>query len=175
MQARAFRKAVTMDDAGVLEQVIGVLESLGAAYCVIGGQGVNAYVEPLVSLDLDIVVATTDLDRVLAALPAEARVERFPHSVNMSMAGSNVRVQFQTDPRYATFPERAQTKEVLGLAMRVAAVEDILAGKVWAASDEARRASKRLKDLTDIARVLERYPELRNQVPAAILEKITLR
>ena len=74
-----------MDDAGVLEQVVQLLESLDVPDCVIGGQGVNAYVEPLVSLDLDVVVAASDLDRVLAALPAAARIERFPHSVNMAM------------------------------------------------------------------------------------------
>jgi hypothetical protein len=164
-----------MDDAGVLEQVVRVLESLDVPYCIIGGQGVNAYVEPLVSLDLDVVVAAVDLDKVLAALPAAARIERFPHSVNVSMGGSDVRVQFQTDPRYGEFPARATTKEVLGLPMRVAAVEDLLAGKVWAASDGARRASKRLKDLTDIARLLEEYPQLRKHIPQTILEKITLR
>jgi hypothetical protein len=175
MQARAFQRAVTMDDAGVLEQVVQLLESLRVPYCIIGGQGVNAYVEPLVSLDLDVVVAASDLDRVLSALPAAARIERFPYSVNMAMAGSNVRVQFQTDPRYDAFPSRAETKQVLGLPMRVAAVEDVLAGKVWAASDETRRTSKHLKDLADIARLVERYPDLRQHVPQSILDKVTRR
>jgi hypothetical protein len=175
MRARTFQRAVTMDEADVLEQIVRLLESQSVAYCVIGGQGVNAYVEPLVSLDLDIVVAASDLDRVLAALPDGARIERFPPSVNMSMPGSNLRVQFQTDPRCGAFPERAQMQEVLGLRMKVAAVEDVLAGKIWAASDATRRTSKRLKDLTDIARLLEQYPNLRTDVPPAILEKITLR
>jgi hypothetical protein len=35
---------------------------------VIGGQGVNAYVEPLVRLDLDIAVATADRDRTARLL-----------------------------------------------------------------------------------------------------------
>jgi len=172
MQVQAFRKAVTMDDAGALELLVGVLESTGASYCVIGGQGVNAYVDPLVSLDLDVVIAAADLDRVLAALPPGAVVERFPHSVNVSMPGSAVRVQVQTDARYLAFPSRATAKTVLGLSMRVAAVEDLLAGKVWAAGDPERRASKRQKDLADIARVLERFPHLRSAVPPSILEKL---
>lgn len=161
-----------MDDAGVLELLIGVLESTGASYCVIGGQGVNAYVDPLVSLDLDIVITAADMSRVLAALPAGADIERFPHSVNVSLPGSAVRVQFQTDARYLPFPSRATTKAVLGLTMRVAAVEDLLSGKVWAAGDPERRASKRQKDLADIARLLERFPNLRGMVPASILEKL---
>jgi hypothetical protein len=172
MQARAFHKAVTMDDAGVLEQIVQLLESLHVSYCVIGGQGVNAYVEPLVSLDLDVVVAASDLQRVLAALPANAQIERFQHSVNVSIPGSGLRVQFQTDPRYLPFTARAVMKDVLGTAMRVASVQDILAGKVWAAGDETRRASKRQKDLADIARLIEHFPELRAQVPPAILDKL---
>lgn len=41
-----------------------------------------------------------------------------------------------------------------------------------AASDETRRPSKRQKDLADIARLLEVHPELRDAVPAEILERL---
>jgi len=42
-------------------------------------------------------------------------------------------------------------------------------GKVWAAQDRQRRASKRQKDLADIARLLEAYPGLGSLVPAEVL------
>jgi hypothetical protein len=48
----------------------------------------------------------------------------------------------------------------------------VLQGKVWAAGDETRRPSKRQKDLADIARLLEAFPELRASVPAAILDRL---
>jgi hypothetical protein len=54
----------------------------------------------------------------------------------------------------------------------VARVEDVLQGKVWAASDASRRASKRQKDLADIARLLEEFPRLRGSVPEAILQRL---
>jgi hypothetical protein len=54
----------------------------------------------------------------------------------------------------------------------VAALEDVLQGKVWAALDPERRGSKRQKDLADIARIIETYPELRERVPAEILERL---
>jgi hypothetical protein len=41
-------------------------------------------------------------------------VEAFTHSLNTSSPGSNLRVQFQADPRYADFVERASIREVLG-------------------------------------------------------------
>jgi len=172
VQALAYWKTVTADSAGFLNRILEVLASSGAQYCVIGGQGVNGYVEPVVSLDLDIAVATDDLPRVEALLRKHFRVEPFPHSLNVSMEGSDLRVQLQTDPRYSEFVARAQPRPVLGLTLPVAAVEDVLRGKVWAAVDPKRRPSKRQKDLADIARLLEAYPDLRAQVPADLLARL---
>jgi hypothetical protein len=172
MQASSFWKAVTMDQVNFLEALISLLEESGVRYCVIGGQAVNAYVEPLVSLDLDLAVAAEQLERVEAALRERFEVERFAHSVNVSMSGSDLRVQVQTDPRYAPFVERASRREVLGVQLPVAAVEDVLQGKIWAAMDPERRASKRRKDVLDVERILEWRPELRNQVPEEILRRL---
>jgi len=36
----------------------------------------------------------------------------------------------------------------------VASLEDVLKGKIWAYSDEARRKSKRQKDLADMSRII---------------------
>ena len=54
----------------------------------------------------------------------------------------------------------------------MAAVDDVLRGKIWAAQDSTRRASKRQKDFADIARLIEAFPELREQVPPAILARL---
>jgi hypothetical protein len=56
--------------------------------------------------------------------------------------------------------------------MRVAHVEDVLQGKVWAALDPERRASKRQKDLADIARLVEAYPHLRATLPIEIANRL---
>ncbi|MFQ5829852.1 MAG: nucleotidyl transferase AbiEii/AbiGii toxin family protein [Candidatus Methylomirabilia bacterium] len=88
------------------------------------------------------------------------------------MPGSDLRVQVQTDPRYAPFVDRATIREVLGLHLPVARLEDLLQGKVWAAMDETRRSSKRQKDLADVARLLESYPTLRGQIPAEVLSNL---
>jgi hypothetical protein len=54
MQASEFWKAVTVDESGFLDRLLDLLEREKVRYCVIGGQAVNAHVEPLVSLDLDL-------------------------------------------------------------------------------------------------------------------------
>lgn len=173
MQALAFWKAVAHDRSNFLEHLIALLDDHKIRYCVIGGQGVNAYAEPLVSLDLDLVVAIDQLEEAERLLGEQFQVERFPHSLNVSAQGSQLRVQIQTDPRYFTFPNRASVREVLGLQLPVACVEDILDGKIWAALSVDRRPSKRRKDLLDIERLLEAHPELRVHVPVEILDRLS--
>lgn len=172
MKALQFWKTVTMDKADFLGKLLRLLEEESIRYCVIGGQAVNAYADPVVSLDLDVVVAADQLAPLEALLRRGFKVRRFANSVNVSLEGSNLRVQIQTDPRYAAFVGRASPREVLGLTLPVAAIEDLLQGKVWAASDTSRRASKRQKDLADIARLIEARPELRDRVPREILDKL---
>lgn len=132
----------------------------------------NAYAEPIVSLDLDLVVATDQLASVERVLAAAFEVARFPHSLNVSAPGSDLRVQLRTDPRYADFVDRAEDGEILGMHLPVAAVEDVLQGKVWAVEDPKRRASKRQKDLADIARLIEARPYLRERVPEGVLGRL---
>jgi hypothetical protein len=172
VQALQFWRTAVADDSGFLEAFIDCLTAHGIRYCIIGGQGVNAYVEPLVSLDLDVVVAAEQLEGLEALLEATFVVHRFPHSLNVSLPDSDLRVQIQTDTRYAPFVARATEREVLGLKLPVAEIGDLLQGKVWAVEDSTRRASKRQKDLADILRLIEAHPELRDRVPPEILDRL---
>ncbi len=172
MKALQFWKTVTMDKADFLGKLLRLLGEESIRYCVIGGQAVNAYADPVVSLDLDVVVAADQIAPFEAILRRGFKVRRFANSVNVSLEGSDLRVQIQTDPRYAAFVVRASPRDVLGLTLPVAAIEDLLQGKVWAASDTSRRASKRQKDLADIARLLEARPELRDRVPPEVLKRL---
>jgi len=172
MEAFSYWKTVVKDATNFLDQFLALLQQTGIRYCVIGGQGVNAYAEPVVSLDLDIAVAIDDLDRLEPLLREQYRVERFPHSLNVSSIGSDLRVQIQTDPRYSDFVSRAEPRVILGVSLPVARIEDVLSGKIWAVEDPDRRASKRQKDLADIARLVESHPALRERVPDEILKRL---
>ena len=88
--------------------------------------------------------------------------------MNLVSTKSDLRIQLQTDPRYQTFISRSSIKEVMGYEMKVAVVEDVLQGKIWAYSDEQRRKSKRQKDLADIFRLVEAYPRLKDLLPEAL-------
>jgi hypothetical protein len=125
-----------------------------------------------VSLDVDLALAPGEIKRLGALFGPPIRIESFEHSVNLSAPDSDLRIQFQVDPRYQEFPARAEVREVLGHRLPVASLEDVLRGKVWAASDTGRRASKRQKDLADISRLLEGHLELRKLVPQSILQRL---
>lgn len=169
MTGRQFMNAVARGQRDVLAVLLRILDETGSAYCVIDGLAVNAYAEPLIGLDLDIVVATGHLEEVCEAAAAEGfAVERFEHSVDLKSDASDFRIQLQTDPRYQEFIARSETRDVLGYRMKVAAIGDVLRGKVWAYSDATRRATKRYKDFTDIARLVEVRPELADHLPEAI-------
>lgn len=145
----------------------------GTKYCVIGGLAVNAYVDPVVSLDIDIVVAVDDIETTsISAKGRGLKVELFEPSVNISSFASKLRIQLQTDSRYQGFISRAQVREVLGYRMSVALLEDVLQGKVWAYMDQTRRRSKRQKDLADILRMIETYPQLGTKLPKSLQEEL---
>lgn len=161
-----------VDRSSFLDRVLDFLKTSGVRYCVIGGTGVNAYAYPVVTEDLDIVVAAEDIDALELSLQRHFKVRRFPHSINVSEPPAKLQVQIQTDPRYFPFVTHAESREVLDFQLPVARIEDILQGKIWAALDPDRRQSKRQKDLADIARILEVAPSLRDSVPAPLLSKL---
>jgi hypothetical protein len=169
---KEFLRAVSNSGEDIIQFFLNALTALNADYCVIGGLAVNAYAEPVVSLDLDIIIAAENIEAVCTTIEAHFTIERFAHSVNLSSSKSDLRIQLQTDPRYQDFISRSTSQTVLGYEMKVASVTDVLQGKIWAYSDEQRRKSKRQKDLADIMRLIEVYPDLSERIPGPIRERI---
>jgi len=172
MTKKEFLNTISNGKVDILQIFLDSLSANQVDYCVIGGLAVNAYAEPVVSLDLDIVVTADDIEKVCLAVSDRFKIERYAHSINLSSSDSDLRIQLQTDSRYQDFISRAESREVLGYEMRVADIKDVLQGKIWAYSDKQRRMSKRQKDLADILRLIETFPELMVQIPAAIRNKI---
>lgn len=165
--------ALANGETDILQLLLEIVAETRSAYCVIGGLAVNAYAEPVVSLDLDVIVAADKTQEVAAAARARGmKVENFEHSLNLSSPKSDLRIQLQTDARYQEFLARAVEKEVLGYRLRVASAGDVLQGKVWAYLDESRRRSKRQKDLADIMRLVEAHSALETQLPPSIRQRL---
>lgn len=174
MMGKTFLNAVANGKVDILQVFLEILVETGAHYCVVGGLAVNAYAEPVVSLDLDIVVISRDIDKVCKGAEAKGlKTARFENSINLTSTKSDLRIQLQTDSRYQAFIDRGSQKEILGYRMNVAALEDVLQGKIWAYSDEQRRRSKKQKDLADIMRLVEVHPDLEGKLPPSIRNLLT--
>jgi len=173
MTGKEFINSVANGKSDIIQLLLDILSKTGSRYCLIGGLAVNAYVEPVVSLDLDIVATVEDIGAICKAAKEHGlKIEQFEHSVNITSESSDLRIQLQQDPRYQRFISGAEDKTVLGYTMKVARLEDVLDGKVWAYMDKTRRKSKRQKDLADIFRIVEKFPQLEASLPQILREEL---
>lgn len=172
MTASEIFESVTGSGSSDFALVVAILNRRGA-WCLIGGLAVNCYVEPVYTLDADIVVIASELPTVKDELVnAGFSVEEFPYSLNARMPKSDLRIQFSVDPRYQDFVNDTTIRTVLDQQVPVASLANVVRGKVWAWSDERRRLSKRKKDELDLIRILEAYPDLRDIMPAEIRKQL---
>jgi hypothetical protein len=161
----------TQGGATDFARVIAACESFGP-YCLIGGLAVNCYVDPVYTLDADLVIVSTNLAKLSTELRAQGfELENHPHSVNALAPGSQLRIQFTTDGRYQAFLSRAADAEVLGVRVKIASLEDVTQGKLWAYSDPYSRLSKR-KDELDLIRLAEKHPALTVAYPTELRDQI---
>ncbi len=171
MTAAEAYELTTQGGVSDFARVIEACEAFGP-YCLIGGLAVNCYVEPVYTLDADLVIAAANLSSLADHLRERGfRVEEHPHSVN-AFGASDLRIQFTTDARYQPFPSRSVPAEVLGVPTRIACLEDVTQGKLWAYADPQRRLSKRKKDELDLIRLAEAHPELKALYPRDLREQI---
>jgi len=154
-------------------RLVDCLERADVAWCAIGGVAVNHWAaQPMVTQDVDFVVAADGIDRAVAMLEeAGFRAEKFEWSVNFS-GRSAVSLQLSTEDFYREFPSRAVPADVHGILLRVASLADTLKGKIKAWSEPTRRQSKRLKDLADIARLVEAHPRLWNSLSDVLKQQV---
>lgn len=168
MTEKRFLNELANGHIDVIQEFFDLLAELKIDYCLIGGLAVNAYAEPVVSMDLGLVIALDDVNKLLEKSSKKFKVEKFAHSINLTHPESDLRIQIQTDPSYQSFIANAKEMDVLGYNLKVANLQDVLRGKIWAYQDEERRKSKRQKDLADIMRLVETHQHLYELLPQEI-------
>jgi hypothetical protein len=175
MTLRQFYDWQTLGGAKDVMRLVAALEEREISWCMIGGLAVNHWAaEPMATADVDLVIASEKIEEAATALKELGFSEnRFEWSINFK-GESKVTIQISTEAMYQEFPSRSVPTEVHGILMRVASLQDTLTGKIAAYSDKDRRGSKRMKDLTDISRLLETHPELKEKIPTDILGKIEI-
>jgi hypothetical protein len=154
-------------------RMVDCLERADIEWCAIGGVAVNHWAaEPMVTQDVDFVVAAESVEIATKLLEeVEFRSERFEWSINFR-GHSKVSIQLSTEDFYKDFPSRSVAADIHGILMRVASLEDTLHGKIKAWRDMERRQSKKFKDLSDIARLVESHPHLWDLIDTELKEII---
>ena len=132
-------------------------------WCMIGGLAVNHWArEPMATADVDVVIAAEQVDEAVKALQKSGfTAKKFEWSVNLK-GRSKVLGANQHGGILPRISRRSVPADIHGILMRVASLEDTLRGKIAAWQDPERRASKRLKDLLDIMRLVELIPSCAN-------------
>lgn len=173
MTEKQFYDWQTLGGTDDVMRFVNALESADVVWCAIGGIAVNYWAaEQMVTLDVDFVVASDSVERAEKALTdAGFQRESFDWSINFK-GRSKVSIQLTTEDFYRDFAERGIAADVHGILMRIASLNDTLSGKIRAWSDPTRRQSKRIKDLADIARLVESHPALWEQLPDGLRSEI---
>jgi len=155
-------------------RMVDALERAEVHWCAIGGIAVNHWAaEPMVTRDVDFVVAVDEIERAVAVLEAVGfKAERHDWSVNFR-GRSQVSLQWSTEDFYRDVTSRAVPADVHGILLRVASLEDTLAGKIKAWRTPERRPSKAIKNLGDIARLIEAHPYLVPSLPADVSQSLS--
>ena len=173
MTSKQFYDWQTAGGTNDVMRLVDCLEKADISWCAIGGVAVNHWAaEPMVTQDVDIVVAADQIERALSILEqAGFRAEKHEGSINFR-GSSRVSIQLSTEAFYRDYPSRAVAADVHGILLRVACLEDALRVKIKAWSDPDRRQSKHIKDLGDIARLTETHPQLYALLPADLQREI---
>lgn len=165
MTEKQFYDWQTVGGTDDVMRFVNALEKADISWCTIDGIAVNHWAaEQMVTLDVDFVVAADSVEKAENAfLDAGFTSEHFEWSINFK-GSSKVSIQLTTEDSYRDVASRGIAADVHGILLRVASLEDTPRAKIRAWSDPKRRQSKRLKDLADIARLIEAHPHLWEQL-----------
>lgn len=173
MTQRQFYDWQTLGGGKDVSRLVAALEEREIPWCMIGGLAVNHWAEePMATADVDLVIVSEKIDEAADAFKNIGFTEnRHGWSINFKGA-SKVSIQISTEEMYLEFPSRAVPADIHGILMRVASLEDTLAGKLAAYSEPNRRSTKKLKDILDIGRLVEAHPQLLTHLPPDLVAKL---
>ena len=160
--------AVVTSKDGDFRELFRVLEASGLDYALIGGIAVQLWrSEPRTTLDIDVAVKSYEsVPRAALEAAGFRMLARHAHSENWTGPGETP-IQFSDDPAFAFLIESAAHRSFEGGEVRIASPLALVKEKLRAASDPARRESKRFQDLADAKSLAEEHPEVEKQLTPA--------
>ena len=152
----------TADKVAALRDAARALDSIGAAYALIGGIAVGIHSGvPRATLDTDMaVLSTVSRDAVIGAMRDAGFliVGEFEHSANFRHT-SGEPVQLAFDASFDQMIARAETMSIANTTIRIIRKDDLIEMKRRAAADPQGRKSKALRDQADVELLLGDVPD----------------
>jgi hypothetical protein len=160
--------AVITSKDRAFRELFRILEASGLEYALIGGVAVQLWHgKPRTTLDIDVAVESYEsVPRAALEAAGFRMLARHSHSENWTGPGETP-VQFSDDPAFGSLIESATRKSFEGGQVRIASPTALVKEKLRAASDPARRESKRFQDLADAKSLAEEHPEVEEQLSPA--------
>lgn len=145
------------DKISALRDAVGLLDTIGAPYALIGGVAVGVHSEvPRATADTDLALHTSwrgaRLNDVLAGAGFTLLGDH-AHSVNFKHS-SGEPLQLAFDLEFDAMIGRAESFDLDGTAVRVVTKDDLIAKKRRAAADPSQRPSRALRHRADVAMLL---------------------
>jgi hypothetical protein len=142
MTAKQFYDWQTAGGTDDVMRLVDCLERADIAWCAIGGVAVNHWAkQPMVTQDVDFVVASDAIERVVALLEqAGFQSERFEWSINFK-GRSTVTIQLNTEEFYHDYPSRAVPADVHGILLSRLDGRILLANASYGCSSTAMRVA----------------------------------
>ena len=153
----------------IIQQFVDICADLGIDYCFIGEIAVNAYVdEPAFSYSNEVILPNDSLEDFLREARKYFRVKEFPHKVALHDPDAACFLEIALNQSHpGIWPEMATTV-FTGLELNIPSIKALIDLKLAQYSNDLLPKSKRLKALTSICQIIEKYPEFMQILPDEI-------
>ena len=137
-----------------------IFSDAGIRYAIISRVALQIHQpEPRTTLDIDLaVLSRSAIPRARLEAAGFAFTAQFTPASENWLGPGDTPVQLTDDPALAGAISRAEEIDIGGVRLRIIGRADLLHEKLRAASDPARRRSKRLQDFADAHALIEAFP-----------------
>lgn len=170
MTAREMFDLVTHGGGKDFEEVVSLLNQWRKPYCLIGGHAINAYVnEALYSPYVEFLVSDLDLDF------NGYREVKDSSTSHWKKDGSIVHFEFWTHPEAHGIFNDSSILDILGVKVRVAALEDAFKLQILAWEKSRGEVIKHLLNENYLLRIAEKNDRYKDRLPEEIRVKLEAR
>jgi hypothetical protein len=162
-----------------LEQIAGRLDAMGIDYVVVGGMALVAHGYNRTTVDVDILVTTSDLAKIHERLEGLGYARPFAGSKHLRDTSTNVRIEFLTaggfpgdgKPKPISFPDPKEADAVMKDGVRYIGLYRLIELKLASGMTGGVGRLKDIADIVELCRALDLGAEVAQRLHPIVREK----